>query len=100
MEPKLGPRVMARVLSHVSESEPSGGGERMKGARDKAIAEVVPKGSAAEEGLEPTLDRAIQSRIGHHLRAMYDDLMHQPVPDRFAELLGRLDRGDSEESKR
>lgn len=72
----------------------------MKDARGKGTAEDAPKGSAMEEGLEPTLDRAIQSRIGHHLRAMYDDLMHQPVPDRFAELIGRLDQGDSEESER
>ena len=43
---------------------------------------------------EPTLDRAIQSRIGDHLRAMYDDLMKQPIPDRFSELLGRLDKGE------
>lgn len=43
---------------------------------------------------EPSLNRAIQSRIGDHLRAMYDDLMQQPVPDRFAELLSRLERSD------
>lgn len=47
--------------------------------------------SAEAEAAEPTLDRAIQTRIGDHLRAMYDDLISQPVPDRFAELLGRLD---------
>jgi hypothetical protein len=40
---------------------------------------------------EPTLERAVQERIGDHLRAMYDDLMQQPVPDRFAELLSRLE---------
>jgi hypothetical protein len=40
---------------------------------------------------EPSLDRAVQSRIGDHLRAMYDELLQQPVPDRFQELLAKLD---------
>jgi len=33
----------------------------------------------------------IQSRIGHQLRAMYDDVVRQGVPERFAELIRRLD---------
>ncbi|BAL79544.1 NepR family anti-sigma factor [Bradyrhizobium cosmicum] len=33
----------------------------------------------------------IQSRIGHQLRAMYDDVVRQGVPDRFAELIKKLD---------
>ncbi len=33
----------------------------------------------------------IQSRIGHQLRAMYDDVVRQGVPDRFVELLRKLD---------
>lgn len=40
---------------------------------------------------EPTLNRAIQERIGDNLRALYDDLMQQPVPDRFVDLLDRLE---------
>jgi Anti-sigma factor NepR len=53
---------------------------------------VMPESSEADElGSEPTLDRAIQARIGDHLRAMYDELLQQPVPDRFKQLLGQLD---------
>ena len=33
----------------------------------------------------------IQSRIGHQLRAMYDDVVRQGVPERFADLVRRLD---------
>jgi hypothetical protein len=29
---------------------------------------------------KPKLDRAIQERIGRELRAMYDDLLRQPLP--------------------
>ena len=37
------------------------------------------------------LNAEIQSRIGHQLRAMYDDVVRQGVPDRFAELIRKLD---------
>lgn len=37
------------------------------------------------------LNSEIQSRIGHQLRAMYDDVVRQGVPDRFAELIRKLD---------
>ena len=37
------------------------------------------------------LNAEIQSRIGHQLRAMYDDVVRQGVPDRFAELIKKLD---------
>jgi hypothetical protein len=37
------------------------------------------------------LNAEIQSRIGHQLRAMYDDVVRQGVPDQFAELIRQLD---------
>ena len=37
------------------------------------------------------LNAEIQSRIGHQLRAMYDDVVRQGVPDRFADLIRKLD---------
>ena len=37
------------------------------------------------------LSRDVQSRLGQQLRAMYDDVVSQGVPDRFAELLNQLD---------
>jgi hypothetical protein len=55
----------------------------------KLISEPLPEKLSSSS--EPTLERAVQERIGDHLRAMYDDLMQQPVPDRFAELLSRLE---------
>ena len=33
----------------------------------------------------------IQARIGHQLRAMYDEVIRQGVPDRFASLIRKLD---------
>ena len=37
------------------------------------------------------LGRDVQARLGQQLRAMYDDVVNQGVPDRFAELLTRLE---------
>ncbi len=55
--------------------------------------------SEVEEGSEsmapskpsPKLDRGTQSRIGDQLRAMYTELMEQPVPDKFKALLDKLE---------
>jgi hypothetical protein len=37
------------------------------------------------------LNAEIQSRIGHQLRAMYDDIVRQGVPERFADMIRKLD---------
>jgi hypothetical protein len=42
-------------------------------------------------GAKGGLNAEIQSRIGHQLRAMYDDVVRQGVPDRFADLIRKLD---------
>jgi len=42
-------------------------------------------------GKQGGLNAEIQSRIGHQLRAMYDDVVRQGVPERFAELIRKLD---------
>lgn len=50
--------------------------------------------SAAKGAKRPgqgELDRDIQLRIGEGLRAMYDDIVKQGVPDRFADLLSKLE---------
>ena len=45
------------------------------------------------------LDRDIQQKIGEGLRAMYDDIVKQGVPDRFAELLSKLDETKGRDDK-
>ena len=49
----------------------------------------------AGPGKQGGLNAEIQSRIGHQLRAMYDDVVRQGVPDRFAELIKKLDGPDA-----
>ena len=36
------------------------------------------------------LSREVQARLGQQLRSMYDDVVNQGVPDRFTELLNRI----------
>lgn len=42
------------------------------------------------------LDTDVQSHIGRQLRAGYVDILNQPVPDRFLELLAELDRREDD----
>jgi Anti-sigma factor NepR len=58
--------------------------------------------SEAVAGSKPKsggLDRQIQAKIGQQLRAMYDDVVDQGVPDRFAELLKKLDGAQGSAAK-
>jgi hypothetical protein len=45
------------------------------------------------------LGRDIQAKIGQQLRALYDDVVNQGVPNRFADLLNRLDKPDDKDSR-
>jgi hypothetical protein len=45
------------------------------------------------------LGRDVQARLGQQLRAMYDEVVNQGVPDRFSELLHRLDTNGSNKDK-
>ena len=48
-------------------------------------------------GLVLPFESEVQGHIGRQLRAVYDEVLHQPIPDRFLELLSRLDEIDPEE---
>lgn len=59
---------------------------------DPVPSEEAPSAGARNGSGGPKLDRGTQSRIGDQLRAMYNDLMEQPVPDKFKSLLDQLDQ--------
>jgi len=56
----------------------------MKDVKSQASKNTAP-------GKQGGLNAEIQSRIGHQLRAMYDDVVRQGVPERFADLIRKLD---------
>jgi hypothetical protein len=45
------------------------------------------------------LGRDVQGKIGQQLRAMYDDVVNAGVPDRFAEMLQKLDEPKDDKEK-
>jgi hypothetical protein len=42
----------------------------------------------------PTAELGVNSAIGRKLKAFYDDVASEPVPDRFLSLLDALDRAE------
>ena len=46
----------------------------------------------------PALAPEIRAQIGRKLMAVYEDVLHQPVPDRFLALLDELDQTDDADS--
>lgn len=47
----------------------------------------APNGSAP-------LERDIQTRLGDKLREVYSDVVNEPVPDRFVDLLNQLEQSE------
>ena len=43
----------------------------------------------------PALEKDVHRTIGRQLRAMYDDILYQPVPDQFLTLLQELERRET-----
>jgi hypothetical protein len=45
-----------------------------------------------DPGADATLDPKLQDQIGRQLRAAFEEVVNQPVPDRFRQLLEELER--------
>jgi Anti-sigma factor NepR len=45
------------------------------------------------------LSREVQARLGQQLRAMYEEVVSQGVPDRFTDLLNRINGGGSKDRR-
>jgi len=67
-----------------------GGPPKKKGSEMQAGTE-----HAASKSTGPQIDSRIQHEIGKHLRAHYDNLVNEPVPDKFMELLQQLEQSVS-----
>jgi hypothetical protein len=64
--------------------------------RDKPVGQQKPmetsaSGNKKSDAKPAKLGREGQARLGQQLRAMYDDVVNQGVPDRFADLIKRID---------
>jgi hypothetical protein len=66
----------------------SGGAPKKKGTKMQSATGPRPD---AFDGTTPPIDTRIQNEIGKHLRAHYDTVINEPVPDRFMQLLQSLE---------
>ena len=46
----------------------------------------------SEFAIEPRIGPDLQDRLGRQLRAMYDQVRSEPIPERILDLLRRLDQ--------
>lgn len=53
----------------------------------------------SKEGASGRLNRDVQAQLGNQLRQMYNEVVGQGVPDKFKDLLAKLDKPDSGESE-
>lgn len=76
--------------SHV-QSERGGRAEEVPGY-GKTMTHESSEGIDTEtgSGTSPQLSPALQGHLGRQLRAVYTELVHEPMPDRFTKLLQEL----------
>ena len=58
-------------------------------------AETIPAPSPPATGA--MLEADLQAHIGRHLRAVYDEVVKEEVPDRFLKLLRELERKQADD---
>jgi hypothetical protein len=57
---------------------------------------MTQRNSDTQSAPDTRLDSDVQAHIGRQLRAGYVDILNQPVPDRFLELLAQLDQREEQ----
>ena len=68
-------------------------------AQKRAKGPKVDNNSAVASPPLPRLDRDTQARIGEQLRTMFDELLQQPVPSRFIDMLKALDKIEKDDKE-
>jgi hypothetical protein len=53
--------------------------------------DVGSRGRTGDTRKKRSMDGSVERAIGSRLRAYYDEVAREPVPDRFVELLQKLD---------
>lgn len=71
---------------------------RAAGRKDNMSNQSTSPGSASQPPPPPPLQAGLQAHIGRQLRAVYDAVANEPVPDRFLKLLEELERKKSGQS--
>jgi hypothetical protein len=74
-----------------SSGNPGGAGKDEDSKKMQVDTQAVPSDRGGAQ-----VDSRIQTEIGKHLRAIYDDVINEPIPSKFMELLEKLERSTSE----
>jgi hypothetical protein len=83
---RLGPSASAESDAKSGASPPGGVPDSKSPARKPTSMPVHPR----------ILDRQMQTALGRHLRAMFDDVANEPVPDKFVQLLQDLENKEKQ----
>ena len=71
-------------------------GKRKQAPRMAPPNSDAPTSIHGAQGSEVKLDTDLQAHIGRQLRAVYDEVVNEPVPDKFIRLLEELERKQSD----
>ena len=91
--PPMSPIFGDLAADHLCHSEPSGPERKLittplGGNLEMSIAPHIPAELESKKGLSKSVPA---DQIGQHLRNLYDNVLRQPVPGRFRELLRELE---------
>ena len=68
--------------------------QSMTTEKPMGFAAQVEAGSKQKSAKPNRLDRATRAKLGQQLRAVYDEVVSQGVPNRFTDLLSRLETNE------
>jgi hypothetical protein len=89
MEPFVGTNILGELPQHLFR-----GGTHSMNDQDRPTEKIARQSSAVRKNSatsRTSLTPTIQNKIGQQLRALYSETLNEGVPDRFAELLRKLD---------
>ncbi len=94
--------IMANEPKDGPEEDDQSGHEREQAAGKKVdmatqYSDRIRKKKVEPEG--PQLSQNLQGHLGRQLRAVYSELIHEPMPDKFSRLLEELAASQKEKSK-
>jgi hypothetical protein len=90
VEPIIGTNILDELPQHLLR-----GGTHSMNDQDRPTEKIARQTSAVRKNSatskNSSLTPTIQNKIGQQLRALYSETLNEGVPDRFAELLRKLD---------
>ena len=78
------------------EDQPAAGRRGTAGADRESVAGALQTGREGA-AVEPAIDQRIQNHLGRTLKQAYEELVRQPVPDKFHQLLEELERQEKKQ---